>query len=357
MRDVTLVSSGASTQTPVGLETIERLQGWMRGIHVLVLGSGASADYGYPLMGPLGTHLMETMAPASKNEAEWNLIIGKLRQGVDLETALAETRCSDGLINDIVAATWKYVSTFDLEFYRKLTEDNEIFPLSQLLKWLDTARRRIDIVTTNYDRVIEYACDAARITWLDGTGFGYFRQGMRTMDTIVRDDPKGPPLVVARIWKVHGSLDWFSGEADSAFTARSLRSTIPAKSRPLIVTPGQAKYERAFEDPFRTTLAGADTVLKDANSFLCVGYGFNDKHVHAKLLEKAKDPQSRFIVAARSLTTNAKHFLLRGACKNFIAIEGAASQCQSLIWQSNMDDPITVPGNLWSVSGLLATVT
>jgi hypothetical protein len=351
------VTLDASPQIPDGLEAIERLQGWMRGLHVLVLGSGASADYGYPLMGALATHLIETMAPAARNEAEWNLISGKLRQGIDLETVLTETHCSVDLIDEIVATTWEYVSSYDLEFYRRLTEDNENFPLSRLLKWLDTARRRIDVVTTNYDRVIEYACDAARITWLDGTGFGYFRQGMRGMDTVVKDDLKGPPLMVARIWKVHGSLDWFSGEADSAFTARSLRATIPAKSRPLIVTPGQAKYERAFEDPFRTILTGADTALKAANSFLCVGYGFNDKHVHAKLLEKARDPQARFIVAAQSLTANAKKFLLKGACKNFMAIERAASQCQSLIWQSDKDDPITVPGNLWSVSGLLAAAT
>lgn len=32
---------------------IERLQTWMRGVDAVVLGSGASADYKYPLMGAL----------------------------------------------------------------------------------------------------------------------------------------------------------------------------------------------------------------------------------------------------------------------------------------------------------------
>jgi hypothetical protein len=197
----------------------------------------------------------------------------------------------------------------------------------------------------------------AGITWLDGTGFGYFRQGMRGMETTIRESAKGLPSTVARIWKVHGSLDWFSDVESSTFTARALRREIPTRTRPLVVTPGQAKYERAFEDPFRTILAGADTILKEANSFLCVGYGFNDKHVHTKLVEKAKDPQARFVVASRTLTRGAKKFLLDGACKSFMAIERGIADEQSLIWTSDRTDPITVAGSLWSIAGLLAAVT
>jgi len=329
-----------------------QLQSWMRGLHVTVLGSGASADYGYPLMSELASHLRTSIIPKGGTEAQWDAIRGQLDAGTDVETALTETHCAESLIEQIVLETWKYVSDRDLEFYRRVADGKHDFPLARLLSWLDTSRNKIDVVTTNYDRVVEYACDAVGLTWLDGTGFGYLKRGMKGLETQVRDGPKGTIATVVRIWKVHGSLDWFSDEADATFSARVLQRQVPDRTRPLIVTPGQTKYERAFDDPFRTILAGADNVMKQSNSFLCVGYGFNDKHVHTKLLEKARDPQARFIIACRKLTESTKKFLMGGACRNFIAIEEAGSPNQSLVWQSAGGDPISVAGKLWSISGL-----
>ncbi len=85
----------------------------MRGLHVVVLGSGASADYGYPLMGTLAGHLQNAVVSPPASEPQWSLISSQLRAGVDLETALTETHCSDELINEVIAVTWDYVSRHD----------------------------------------------------------------------------------------------------------------------------------------------------------------------------------------------------------------------------------------------------
>ena len=344
--------------TPQGAsadEIIKRLQTWMRDVKVIVLGSGASADYGYPLMGQLATHLLTTIAPSPGDEPQWASVRKLLESGVDLETALTGDHCGPALSDQIVSETWRHVSKHDLIFYRLISSESTDFPLAKLVKWFNTSTRKIDFITTNYDRVIEYACDVAHMTWLDGTGFGHFRRGMRGFNTILQEGQNGSRLPISCIWKVHGSLDWFSDEK-AAFTTWVLQSQIPDRARPLIVTPGRDKYERTYEDPFRTIIAGADRVMQGANSFLCVGYGFNDKHIHTKLIEKSQDSRVRFIVAARCLTDSTKRFLREGGCKSYIAVEKGADG-QSLIWAPDLVDPISVQGNLWSIGGIYQTVT
>ena len=97
--------------------------------------------------------------------------------------------------------------------------------------------------------------------------------------------------------------------------------------------------------------------MSNAHTILCIGYGFNDKHVHEKLSQKSQDPHTRFVVAAKKLTSSAKKFLIDRPCKNFIAIEQASSETQSLIWMSDHADPITYPGIVWSIDGLYSLVS
>lgn len=55
--------------------------------------------------------------------------------------------------------------------------------------------------------------------------------------------------------------------------------TISNDDQPLVVTPGVSKYRESHKDPFRTVMTAADQVIREANCYLCVGYGFNDEHV------------------------------------------------------------------------------
>jgi len=97
--------------------------------------------------------------------------------------------------------------------------------------------------------------------------------------------------------------------------------------------------------------------MSSAHTILCIGYGFNDRHVHQKLIQKARNPRARFIVAAKALTQNTKKFLKDGGCQNYIAIEEAAAPEQSLFWMSDRVDPVTYAGVAWSTGGLYKLVT
>jgi len=128
------------------------------------------------------------------------------------------------------------------------------------------------------------------------------------------------PSRVVKIWKVHGSLDWFQTK-DERIVGLPVFSLPSADNIPLIVTPGLNKYEKTSEDPFRTTINGADSALKTASAFLCVGFGFRDKHIHPKIIERCREQNVPIVVLAHTLTDEAKQFLRDRAGTNYLGIE------------------------------------
>ena len=102
-------------------------------------------------------------------------------------------------------------------------------------------------------------------------------------------------------------------------------------------------------------MAGADSAMENARSFLCVGYGFNDEHIQPKLLEKCRQEQKCIIVLAKKLTPEAKKVLLDGSCKRFFAFEEWRDGTR--VFSAEDRDGVELPGvNLWSLGDLLDRV-
>src|ERR1022692_1975538 len=132
----------------------------------------------------------------------------------------------------------------DLTVFQNLVQGKVEFALSALLKYLlRTTPLKIQVVTTNYDRIAEYACDVANATFDTGFRGGYlqaFQPG---------DDLKFGGKVV-EILKVHGSLDWFIDEHQSVIALPDYVKD-PKSYSPLLVTPGTGKYFVTHEEPCR----------------------------------------------------------------------------------------------------------
>ena len=209
----------------------------------LVLGSGASIPFGIPGMPALQKHLVQAVAPETKPEEDtWLLVKTALVNGDDLETALLGAQIPDSLSRKIVEATWELISRHDADVFEKLATGTLKLPLSRFLEWLTrSTHHEISIVTTNYDRLAEYAADAADLVHLNGFGPGYIRN--RETSTTFRVMRGSQSARMARLWKVHGSLDWFERANDQIICARLTR-TRPVGLRPVIVTPGVEKYLR-----------------------------------------------------------------------------------------------------------------
>ncbi|SMR82677.1 SIR2-like domain-containing protein [Aliiroseovarius halocynthiae] len=287
---------------------------------VVVLGSGASIVHGLRSMGDLAQYLQDHIQLDEGEETDsWLLIRTALAGGDGLEEALLKTAAPASLVEKIVALTWRAIAEDDLALMARAARGREHFSLSDLLQGMFKSTHMVtNIVTPNYDRVVEYACDIA----------GYFHAA-GFEPGIIRNREGGDPVSIrrgayaartVRIWKVHGSLDWFADNSGRVVSL-PISERLPEDLEPLIVTPGVSKYERTHDEPFRSAIQGADRALAQAASFLCVGYGFRDQHIQPKIVEKCRQRNVPIVILARTLTEEAKRFLAESAGQAYMALE------------------------------------
>ncbi|KZD06123.1 hypothetical protein AUP40_10975 [Thalassospira xiamenensis] len=286
----------------------------------IVLGSGASIPHQIRGMGSLADYLHNNIdVEDPKEKPIWTQIQTALDNGEGLEEALQKTAAPPAMIKKIVHLTWEAIAKDDLALLQRAAVGKEIFPLSDLIRTLfKSTNNTVNIVTPNYDRVAEYATDVAE--FIHATGFtpGLIRR-REGADTILVRKGNSPARTV-RIWKVHGSLDWFEGDNGTVISL-PLSQHLPDGYSPLIVTPGVSKYERTHDEPFRSVIQGADAALGRAGAFLCVGYGFRDTHIQPKLVERCRQRNVPIVVLAQTLTDETKHFLRNNAGSAYLAME------------------------------------
>lgn len=295
-------------------------QGCFQQHPVVILGSGASIVHGMRGMTELSQYLRDNIQPDEGDEADaWMLIKTALAHGDGLEEALLKNTAPLSLVSKIVALTWQAIAEDDLALMGRAARGDEHFQLADLLRGMFKSTHMVtNIVTPNYDRVAEYASDIAGYFHATGFAPGIIRSREGADTVSVRRG--GHPARTVRIWKVHGSLDWFA-DAIGQVVSLPIPETLPEGFEPLIVTPGVSKYERTHDEPFRSAIQGADRALEQAASFLCIGYGFRDRHIQPKIVERCKQQNMPIVILARTLTGEAKDFIANNAGINYLALE------------------------------------
>jgi len=318
---------------------------------VIILGSGASAAHGMSGMGALAKHLVAHTDVSGLSVPEldvWEKFCQVLSDGVDLESALHQVAATEELTSRIVKATWMLINSEDLEIFQKSLQDNEMFPLSRLLGHMfRSSLKKVNIITTNYDRLAEYACDQARIHHYTGFTHGFLRQ--------LADPKEISSARRANIWKVHGSLDWFQSPLEDTVALSNIQG-IPDNYQPQIVTPGIQKYQKTHLEPFRSIINHADLAINEAASYLCIGYGFNDEHIQPKLLAKCLRQKTPLTIITYALSESAKSMILGGKAHGYLAIERGETDDESVVYSSLHMSQVTVKMNVWSLDGYLSMV-
>lgn len=318
---------------------------------VIILGSGASAAHGMSGMSALANYLIAKTDVSGLSDRElevWKLFCQVLDSGVDLESALQQVATSEELTSRIVKATWSLINSEDIDIFQKSLQDNAMFPLRRLLEHMFTSSlKMINIVTTNYDRLAEYACDQGRIHHYTGFTHGFFRQ--LAAPTEINSARR------ANIWKVHGSLDWFQSPLEDTVALSNIQG-IPENYQPQIVTPGAQKYHKTHMEPFRSIINHADLAISEAGSYLCIGYGFNDEHIQPKLMAKCLRQKTPITIITFSLSDSARRLILDGNAQNYLAIERGDTDNQSIVYSSLDKIPLTVEKNIWSLEGYLSLI-
>lgn len=317
---------------------------------VLVIGSGASVPYSIPGMDTLAKELknfldgkLYTDPKSNKSVEEF---IYNLDQGMGLEEALLNTKASDEVERDIVTKVWGIVENADRKVYNKMLNGDKI-ALRSLLNFIiyKDPTKICNIVTTNYDRIIEYAsCQTEAYLNLGFTPnlVGHPYNKIDFLPKKIESEYTGS----INIWKVHGSLDWF--KKDNMVLSLANTSSIPQNYMPCIITPGTNKYEKTQQEPYRGIFSHVDAVFNKATGFLCIGYGFNDSHVHPVLLKIAKKSGVCIVLVTKEITKPIEVNVIN-AGYNYIAIYSDGSN--GTIFKTPSDSMVIPDEIYWSIEG------
>lgn len=289
------------------------LQGHFAERMVTIIGSGLSAAVGLPSMSTLASALLTELPGLLHTAAlaKWQSVADQLNAGCDLESALRNSD-DDDLNQHIRAVVARHVGNAEKSAIAKLYAGAITFAFSRLLPSLTFANGRAEIITPNYDRLIEFSAELAGYgvdTTFPGTSYGLYNDRL-SKDALSEFSPgrrKGdPPLRKYRshivVYKPHGSLDWY------------LRDQVPARcsfdldAPRLLITPGANKYKLGYSSPFDVHREAANRAIDRASRFLILGYGFNDDQLEQHLRTQLRLGYPA-LVLTRSLSSNASRLL------------------------------------------------
>lgn len=251
----------------------KRLQKHLGDGLVLVIGSGLSCAEGVPGMGPLGRHLV-THIPASLSPDDNKLWedIYPLIETDGLEAALLKHAPTPSLEAAIVQSTGDFIASAEAGIISEVFSNTRTLRLTSLIPHLLKPDTGIPIVTTNYDRLVELACEEAKLG-VDTMFSGHFAARLDPQDSywsfcrsvkLVGKNVRYNFASKANVFKPHGSLDWYHREGNPVRFAGSL--PLPR----LIITPGLNKFRSGYESPFDKHREKANDAIDKAHYFLII---------------------------------------------------------------------------------------
>ena len=332
------------------------VQGMFRAGTVLIVGSGSSNAFGLPGMPQLADHLVKNLVSAfaagSKPDLQWAQIKQRLSSGAGLETALKGIDLAPELASGIGIQISECIEDSERAAIAEIVQSPTTHPYGRLLTELMKGVGVLDVVTTNYDRLIEVASAAAGIrvdTMFHGSTLGLLDATQSKLEHLRRETPtRGKERISfaphVRLAKPHGSLDWHE------IGGRVFRSDLRLDGSRKIIAPGDGKYLAGYEVPFDAQRERANAAIDKASGFFALGYGFNDDHLQTHLKTAFSAVPS--VVIARTLSPTARQFL--SASTKAVGIERAPDGSGSVILTPG--GTLAVNEQIWQLDELLKKV-
>lgn len=336
---------------------------------VIVVGSGTSCGAGISGMGALGNYLVENISVDEFDESDmqkWELFQEKIKEDLGLEEVLQSLGdISDRFTNSIVQTTWNCIISDEKEPLMRIANGEDIIGLTRLFRRFKSSTNDcINVITTNYDHLIEICAAFENWEVWDGFGNGILSRPMdfsvfkSRMKRLIR--PGSKPLFEnikhVKVYKPHGSLSWFKQSDRSFVKIPSISSDYISNIKalgisPVIVTPGIGKYLETHYEPYNNVMAEMKTSIQDAKAMIFLGFGFNDIHIQASFQSVLRNSNVPKLIATRSLTTTFHSLIERGEIKNYYAIEKYEEG--SRIITDHQPGEVITDVECWSLKGLL----
>lgn len=180
-----------------------------------------------------------------------------------------------------------------------------------------STRERLNIFTTNYDRVLEFGSELAGIRLIDrfvGSVNPVFSASRLNVDMHYNPPGiRGEPRYlegVAHFTKLHGSIDWCYAnrtvrKIPVPLGAESLAAYFPnysesdASIQSLMIYPNSSKDRETSEFPYVELFRDLASAVCRPNSTLVVyGYGFGDEHINRIIRDMITIPSAHLVIIA-----------------------------------------------------------
>lgn len=151
-------------------------------------------------------------------------------------------------------------------------------PFHRLAAWINGTARdsAVEIFTTNYDLLIEQALEVHRVPYFDG-----FVGGCRPFFDAYAMEEDTLPSRWARLWKLHGSINWRQTDDGIVYRAWS-----DGKGERYMIHPSHLKYEESRRMPYLAMLDRLRQFLRMPSAVLITcGYSFKDDDLNASLID------------------------------------------------------------------------
>lgn len=273
-----------------------------RSRHVcLFLGAGTSKACGLPDVATLQARITarlngDELAAFSRITSTRNLeqALSRLRR---IQAVVEADDVVDGLTGDqakdLDAAICRLIIT------ELTTSKVDLNPVSNLAAWVARADyvKPIELFTVNYDSLLEQALEAQGVPYFDGF-VGSLRARFRTdmVEATSVDTDAWLPSFYARLWKLHGSVNWTWDKGARVDQVVRLGSAIPTGELAAIF-PSDAKYEESRRMPFVVLQDRMRRALNEPETlFLVSGYSWADDHLNELIFDAvARRPRSEVV--------------------------------------------------------------
>lgn len=266
-----------------------------------LLGAGASYPYGVPMMAGFYSefrayierrhpHCFELLSALEKHgnhpRPDLETLLGDLHSVLGVEQGLALLGGKDGHVSAEIATARElqgYLDAFIVDRCERFDRDRASHDLQAMIALREVAP--LWVFTTNYDRILEHACDTHSVQWCDG----FERNCPRSVANWV-----GQFDADVRIVKLHGSTNWYQDDPGRALHRLDRGYSLPAHDfrlvrgeqhlRPLMIIPTLEK--QAMSEPYIGLATRFTDVLKETRVLIVAGNSLRDQHIKAYIKER-----------------------------------------------------------------------
>jgi hypothetical protein len=256
--------------------------------------------------------LQDYLSKELAGNCDWAKVKKELANGNTLERALTGIGPSEEAKKKFRQITGDFIAQIDQVYRDALLLGKEVWVGTQLLKALvgrlPPKNPRLPVITSNYDMLIEYACSVLGIRYL--TGFvGEITKSWNwssAQDSLNRwyAGPGGrrgtvqKPIPRVELFKVHGSINRFTNK-DQQIECDLWTFNPPSNLERDVAVPGDQKYEQIAYNIDTAYKAG--DMADEASAFLIIGYGFNDPHLHKRIMARIQGQDCPLVVLTLDL--------------------------------------------------------